>query len=160
MYFEELENDRRTESRGDHRESTRRPSTSHWHERGEQGRRPTASTPRASTRRCSIPTTPTRAADAVLRATPMYHGSVTGGSFPTAALKHLCTIARALDAWVLRHRAAVPDSHAQLVDGTPIDPALETRIERLSEALVEYAGVVSYPDATGVSAGTRAEAGG
>jgi NAD(P)H-dependent FMN reductase len=126
-----------------------------------------------------------RAADAVLLATPMYHGSVAsplktaldycgfdefedktvgllavaGGSFPTAALEHLRTIARALDAWVLPHHAAVPDSHAQFDAGTLTDPDLEARVERLGEALVEYAGVASYPDATGTCAGTRAEAG-
>jgi len=114
-----------------------------------------------------------RAADAVLLATPMYHGSVAsplktaldycgfdefeettvgllavaGGSFPTAALDHLRTIARALDAWVLPHQAAVPDSHAQFADGALTDPDIEARVATLGEELVRYAGVASYPSA-------------
>jgi NAD(P)H-dependent FMN reductase len=113
-----------------------------------------------------------RAADAVLLATPMHHGSVAsplktaldycgfdefeettvgllavaGGAFPTAALDHLRIVARALDAWVLPHQAAVSDSHAQFADGKLTDPDLRERIERLGEALVEYAGVAAYPE--------------
>jgi NAD(P)H-dependent FMN reductase len=112
-----------------------------------------------------------RAADAVLLATPMYHGSVAsplktaldycgfdefegttvgllavaGGAFPTAALDHLRVIARALNAWVLPQQAAVPDSHAQFAEGD-LDPDLRGRIEGLGEALVEYAGVAGYPE--------------
>ncbi|MEF8855851.1 MAG: NAD(P)H-dependent oxidoreductase [Haloplanus sp.] len=115
-----------------------------------------------------------RAADAVLLATPMYHGSVAsplktaldycgfdefegttvgllavaGGAFPTAALDHLRIIARALDAWVLPHQAAIPDSHATFADGELTDPDLRERIERLGENLVEYAGVAAYPEGT------------
>jgi NAD(P)H-dependent FMN reductase len=111
-----------------------------------------------------------RAADAVLLATPMYHGSVAsplktaldycgfdgfedttvgllavaGGAFPTAALDHLRAIGRALDAWVLPHQAAVPNSHAQFEDGELTDPDLEARVETLGEELVQYAGVASY----------------
>jgi len=124
-----------------------------------------------------------RRADAVLLATPMYHGSVAsplktaldycgfdefegttvgllavaGGSFPTLALDHLRGICRALDAWVLPHQAAVPDSHAQFEDGTLTDPDLRDRVERLGEQLVEYAGVAAYPEGavdTSVVAGT------
>jgi NAD(P)H-dependent FMN reductase len=116
-----------------------------------------------------------RAADAVLLATPMYHGSiasplktaldycgfdefegatvgllaVAGGAFPTAALDHLRTVARALDAWVLPHQAAIPDSHAQFTDGELTDPDLRERVETLGAELVRYAGVASYEtDAT------------
>ena len=114
------------------------------------------------------------AADAVLLATPMYHGSVAsplktaldycgfdefegstvgllavaGGAFPTAALDHLRTVARALDAWVLPHQAAVPDSHAAFADGELNDPDLRARIETLGSELVRYAGVASYPAGT------------
>ena len=114
------------------------------------------------------------AADAVLLATPMYHGSiasplktaldycgfdefegatvgllaVAGGAFPTAALDHLRTVARALDAWVLPHQAAIPDSHAQFADGELSDPDLRARIETLGAELVRYAGVASYPAET------------
>jgi NAD(P)H-dependent FMN reductase len=124
-----------------------------------------------------------RRADAVLLATPMYHGSVAsplktaldycgfdefedttvgvlavaGGAFPTAALDHLRTIARALDAWVLPHQAAVPDSHAQFDDGTLTDPDLRERVAQLGEDLVAYAGVAACgttaPAETGMGAG-------
>jgi NAD(P)H-dependent FMN reductase len=110
-----------------------------------------------------------RAADAVLLATPMYHGSVAsplktaldycgfdefegttvgllavaGGAFPTAALDHLRAIGRALDAWVVPHQAAIPDSHAQFADGELTDPDLRERVETLGAELVRYAGVAS-----------------
>nr|WP_199722699.1 NAD(P)H-dependent oxidoreductase [Haloplanus aerogenes] len=126
-----------------------------------------------------------RAADAVLLATPMYHGSVAsplktaldycgfdefeettvgllavaGGAFPTAALDHLRTVARALDAWVLPHQAAVPDSHAQFADGELTDSDLRERVERLGEDLVAYAGVASCAADVAVTAETPAEAG-
>lgn len=77
-----------------------------------------------------------RDADAIVIATPMYHGSyaaplknaidycgfdefenktvgllaVSGGSFPITALEHLRSVMRALDAWVLPYQAAVPNS--------------------------------------------------
>mgnify|MGYP000168040634 CR=1 FL=1 len=77
-----------------------------------------------------------RDADAIILATPMYHGSysaplknaidycgfdefenktvgllaVSGGSFPITALEHLRSVMRALDAWVLPYQAAVPNS--------------------------------------------------
>lgn len=120
-----------------------------------------------------------RAADAVLLATPMYHGSVAsplktaldycgfdefegttvgllavaGGAFPTAALDHLRAIGRALDAWVLPHQAAVPDSHAQFADGDLTDPDLRERVETLGSELVRYAGVDGYPDGAAVESG-------
>lgn len=75
-------------------------------------------------------------ADAIILATPMYHGSysaplknaldycgfdefenktvgllaVAGGSFPITALDHLRSVLRALDAWVLPYQAAVPNA--------------------------------------------------
>lgn len=81
-----------------------------------------------------------READAVVLATPMYHGSyatplknaldycgfdefenktvgllaVSGGSFPVTALEHLRSVMRALDAWVLPYQAAVPNSSANV----------------------------------------------
>jgi len=111
-----------------------------------------------------------RAADAVLLATPMYHGSVAsplktaldycgfdefegtmvgllavaGGAFPTGALDHLRAIGRALDAWVLPHQAAIPDSHAQFADGELTDPDLRDRVETLGVELVRYAGVAAH----------------
>ncbi|MFB6103133.1 MAG: NADPH-dependent FMN reductase [Haloplanus sp.] len=116
-----------------------------------------------------------RAADAVLLATPMYHGSVAsplktaldycgfdefedttvgllavaGGAFPTPALEHLRAISRALDAWVLPTQAAVPDSHSQFEGGTLTDADLRERVETLGAELVRYAGIASDPQATG-----------
>lgn len=112
-----------------------------------------------------------RRADAVLLATPMYHGSfgsplktavdycgfeeferttvgllaVAGGGFPTPALEHLRSVARALDAWVLPHQVAVPNSHAQFDGG--LDDDLRDRVETLGAELVRYADVASLPEA-------------
>lgn len=115
-----------------------------------------------------------RLADAVLLGTPMYHGSfasplktaldycgfdefetttvgllvVAGGGFPTPALEHLRSVCRALDAWVIPHQVAVPNSHSQFADGELQNPDLRQRIERLGSELVRYAGVESYPQQT------------
>jgi NAD(P)H-dependent FMN reductase len=114
-----------------------------------------------------------RDADAVVLGSPMYHGSyasplktaldycgfdefeattvgllvVSGGGFPTPALEHLRSVARALDAWVLPHQVAVPNAHAAFEDGALADEELADRVETLGRDLVEYAGVESYPDA-------------
>jgi NAD(P)H-dependent FMN reductase len=111
-----------------------------------------------------------RDADAILLATPMYHGSVAsplktaldycgfdefegttvgllavaGGAFPTGALDHLRAIGRALDAWVLPYQAAIPDSHAQFADGELTDPDLRDRVGTLGAELVRYAGVAAH----------------
>jgi NAD(P)H-dependent FMN reductase len=113
-----------------------------------------------------------RAADGVVLGTPMYHGSyssplktaldycgfdefeettvgllvVSGGGFPTPALEHLRSVVRALDAWVLPHQVAIPNSHSAFGDGRVIDEGLIERIETLGRDIVEYAGVESYPE--------------
>lgn len=115
-----------------------------------------------------------RAADSVLLGSPMYHGSyaaplknaldycgfdefeettvgllvVSGGGFPTPALEHLRSVARALDAWVLPHQVAIPDSHAAFEDGRLTGEGLRERVETLGTDLVDYAGVESYPETT------------
>lgn len=115
-----------------------------------------------------------RAADGVLLGSPMYHGSyssvlktaldycgfdefehttvgllvVSGGGFPTPALEHLRSVARALDAWVLPHQVAIPNSHSAFEDGELTDESLVERVETLGTDLVEYAGVESYPETT------------
>jgi NAD(P)H-dependent FMN reductase len=122
-------------------------------------------------------------ADAVLLGTPMYHGSyasplktaldycgfdefegttvgllaVSGGGFPTPALEHLRSVARALDAWVLPRQVAVPDSHAAFEDGRLAEEDLVDRVEALGEDLVAYAGVESYPDRTQGCVAPRAD---
>jgi len=114
------------------------------------------------------------AADAVLLATPMYHGSyssplktaldycgfdefdgttvgllaVAGGGFPTPALEHLQSVSRALDAWVLPHRVAIPNADDAFEDGHLVDDGLDERVETLGSDLVDYAGVESYPETT------------
>jgi NAD(P)H-dependent FMN reductase len=115
-----------------------------------------------------------READAVVLGSPMYHGSyasplktaldycgfdefaattvgllvVSGGGFPTPALEHLRSVARALDAWVLPHHVAIPDVHDAFADGKLTDEGLADRIETLGADLVDYAGVDSYPETT------------
>jgi NAD(P)H-dependent FMN reductase len=112
------------------------------------------------------------AADGVILGSPMYHGSyssvlktaldycgfdefegttvallvVSGGGFPTPALEHLRTVSRALDAWVLPHQVAIPNSHSAFEDGQLVDEALLERVETLGTDIVEYAGVESYPE--------------
>ncbi len=114
-----------------------------------------------------------RAADAVLLATPMYHGSyasplktaldycgfeefedttvgllaVSGGGFPLPALEHLRTVCRALEAWTLPTQVAVPDSHSALTDDDEfVDEAVAERAAGLGRELVAYANVAAYPD--------------
>ena len=115
-----------------------------------------------------------RTADAVVLGTPMYHGSyasplktaldycgfdefeettvgllvVAGGGFPTPALEHLRSVARALDAWVLPNQVAIPNARDAFEDGQLIDESLAERIETLGRDLVDYAGVESYAETT------------
>jgi len=119
-----------------------------------------------------------RSADAVVLGSPMYHGSyasplktaldycgfdefdgttvgllvVSGGGFPTPALEHLRSVARAFDAWVLPHQVAIPNAHSAFEDGQLIDEDLAERIETLGTDLVAYAGVESHPETTGACA--------
>ena len=115
-----------------------------------------------------------RAADGVVLGTPMYHGSyasplknaldycgfdefedttvgllvVAGGGFPTPALEHLRSVARALDAWVLPQQVAIPSADSVFEDGRVTDDDLRERIATLGTEVVEYAGVDSYPETT------------
>jgi NAD(P)H-dependent FMN reductase len=115
-----------------------------------------------------------RAADGVVFGSPMYHGSyssvlktaldycgfdefagttvgllvVAGGGFPTPALEHLRSVARALDAWVLPHQVAIPRAHDAFEAGRVTDDRLAERVATLGTDLVDYAGVESYPETT------------
>jgi NAD(P)H-dependent FMN reductase len=119
-----------------------------------------------------------READGVVLGTPMYHGSyssvvktaldycgfdefeattvglvvVAGGGFPTPALEHLRSVARALDAWVLPHQVAIPRAHDAFEHGRVTDERLSERLETLGTELVDYAGVDSYPETTAACA--------
>lgn len=119
-----------------------------------------------------------RDADGVLLGTPMYHGSyssvlktaldycgfdefeettvgllvVSGGGFPTPALEHLRSVARALGAWVLPHQVAIPNSHSAFEEGRLTNESLAERVETLGTDLVEYAGVETYPETTAACA--------
>jgi NAD(P)H-dependent FMN reductase len=111
------------------------------------------------------------AADALVLATPMYHGSyssvlktaldycgfdeveattigllaVAGGGFPITALDHLRSVCRALDAWVLPYQAAVPNAHEAFADGELADPDLADRVARLGHRTAEYARIEPDP---------------
>ena len=112
-----------------------------------------------------------RAADAVILATPMYHGSyssvlktaldysgfdefegttvgllaVSGGSFPITALDHLRSVCRSLDAWVLPYEAAVPNASSRIEDGAFVDAKIESRVETLGLRAVQYARIEPDP---------------
>jgi len=112
-----------------------------------------------------------RAADAVVLATPMYHGSyssvlktaldycgfdefedktvgllaVAGGSFPITALEHLRSVCRALDAWVLPYQAAVPRASDAVEDGGFTDEDLAERVAVLGRRVVKYANIEPDP---------------
>ena len=112
-----------------------------------------------------------READAVVLATPMYHGSyssplktaidycgfdefegktvgllaVAGGSFPISALDHLRSVMRALDAWVLPYQAAVPNASSRVSDGEFTDEKLADRVAQLGDRAVQYANIEPDP---------------
>jgi NAD(P)H-dependent FMN reductase len=112
-----------------------------------------------------------RAADSVILATPMYHGSyssplktaidycgfdefegktvgmlaVAGGSFPITALEHLRSVCRALDAWVLPHQAAVPKARNAIEDEEIVDDAIAERVDTLGHRVVQFANIEADP---------------
>ena len=106
-------------------------------------------------------------ADAVVLGTPMYHGSysstlknaldycgfdefedktvgllaVSGGRFPVTALEHLRSTCRALNAWVIPHQAAVPNSSSAFEDRGFVEDGARERVEKLGRDVVKFAGV-------------------
>ncbi|MFW5974421.1 MAG: NADPH-dependent FMN reductase [Natrialbaceae archaeon] len=113
-----------------------------------------------------------RGADAILLASPVYHGSyasplktaldycgfeefadktvgllaVAGGSFPVTALEHLRSTCRALNAWVLPHQVAVPRSRSAFAEGAFVDADLEERVATLGRRAVQYARIEPDPN--------------
>lgn len=114
-----------------------------------------------------------RDADAIILATPMYHGSysgvlknaidhcgfeefehktvgllvVSGGPFPSPALDHLRVVCRSLGAWVLPHQAAIPQVRGAFDDDGISDESLRERVRELGEQAVAYAGFAPQPAA-------------
>ncbi|WP_121744448.1 NADPH-dependent FMN reductase [Natronorubrum halophilum] len=113
-----------------------------------------------------------RAADAIILGSPMYHGSyasplktaldycgfdefgdktvgllgVSGGAFPVTTLEHLRSVCRSLNAWVIPHEAAVPNSHSVFEEGAFVDQKLEERVATLGRRAVQYAVIEPDPD--------------
>jgi NAD(P)H-dependent FMN reductase len=112
-----------------------------------------------------------RQSDAIILASPMYHGSyaaplknaldycgfdefegttvgllgVSGGSFPLTTLEHLRSVGRALDAWVIPHQAAVPSASEQFEDGEFVDEDMAERVRTLGRRAVQYANIEPDP---------------
>lgn len=112
-----------------------------------------------------------READTVLLGTPSYHGSyssvlkaaldycgfdefenttvgllsVAGGAFPITPLDHLRSVARALNAWVIPHHAAVSKAHGKFEDGELVDESSRDRVATLGQRSVEYANIEPDP---------------
>lgn len=110
-------------------------------------------------------------ADSVLLGTPSYHGSyssvlktaldycgfdefenttvgllsVSGGSFPITPLDHLRSVARALNAWVIPHQAAVPRASGKFENGELVDTSSRERVATLGRRAVEYAYIEPDP---------------
>ncbi|MFB6184917.1 MAG: NADPH-dependent FMN reductase [Haloarculaceae archaeon] len=111
------------------------------------------------------------AADSVVLGSPMYHGSysaplknaldycgfdefehktvgllgVAGGSFPITSLEHLRSVARALNAWVIPHQAAIPDSSSAFENGEFVDADTERRVATLGRETVRFANIEPDP---------------
>ena len=108
-----------------------------------------------------------RDADAIVLASPVYHGSyasplktaldycgfdefgektvgllaVAGGAFPVMALDHMRAVCRSLNAWVLPHEAAISTSRQAFENGTFVDDDLEERVATLGRHVVQYARI-------------------
>jgi NAD(P)H-dependent FMN reductase len=112
-----------------------------------------------------------REGDAVVLATPVYHGSyssplklaldycgfdefedttvgllaVAGGGFPVTALDHLRSVCRAVNAWVLPHQVAIPRARNNFEDGRLVDDDIAARVDTLGERAVEFAHIEPDP---------------
>jgi NAD(P)H-dependent FMN reductase len=110
-----------------------------------------------------------RAADALVLATPVYHGSysgairnaldycgfdefrdttvgllaTSGGGLPGGTFEHMAAIAHTLNAWVLPRMAAIPSAYDHIDDGEVVDDDTADRLDDLGGALVTWAGIES-----------------
>ena len=110
-------------------------------------------------------------ADAIILASPMYHGSysgvlknaldycgfdefedktvgllaVSGGSFPITTLEHLRSVCRALNSWVLPHQAAIPNVQSAFDSDGFVDEGTENRVDALGRRVVQYADIEPEP---------------
>ena len=115
-------------------------------------------------------------ADAIILATPNYHGSysgvlknaldylgrdefggktvglleVAGGRFPKPAMAHLRGVCRTLNAWTLPLEVGIPRSHETVGDDRIVDDDVRERVRHLGEQAVAYAGVDDYPEVADV----------
>jgi NAD(P)H-dependent FMN reductase len=113
-----------------------------------------------------------READAVVLASPIYHGTVAsalktaldycgfdefedtlvgivvtaGGRFPTPAVLHLRTVARWVRAWVHPIHVGIPDAGDVVRDGEVVDDDCAERLATLGVEMVDYAGIGRLPD--------------
>lgn len=107
------------------------------------------------------------AADAIILATPTYHGSyssalksaldhsgfdefehktvglvaVGGGRFPIPPLNHLREVCGSLDAWVLPRQVAIPRASSKVADGRLTDEELLDKLHALGADATAFAGV-------------------
>lgn len=115
-------------------------------------------------------------ADAIILATPNYHGSysgvlknaldylgrdefagktvglleVAGGRFPKPAMAHLRGVCRTLNAWTLPLEVGIPRSHETVGEDRIVDDDVRERVRHLGAQAVAYAGVDDYPEVADV----------
>jgi NAD(P)H-dependent FMN reductase len=113
-----------------------------------------------------------REGDSVVLGTPVYHASyasplkncldycgfdefedttvgllaVSGGAFPITALDHLRSVCRSLNAWVIPHQAAIPNSRDAVEGGEVADEDIRERVRTLGRRAVQYADIEPDPD--------------
>ena len=71
--------------------------------------------------------------------------AVAGGSFLVAALAHLRSVCRAVNAWVLLYQTAIPNVYEQFDGGAIVDDTIADRVETLGERAVEFARIEPDP---------------
>ncbi|MFP4218910.1 MAG: NADPH-dependent FMN reductase [Salinarchaeum sp.] len=67
--------------------------------------------------------------------------AVAGGGFPGAALKHLRSVCRTLNAWVLPHQIAILNVRSVVEAGIIADDNLAERTRELGQQAVQYVDI-------------------